>query len=147
MLQSSDGAMSAVFNLCLEIGYDALGRFSSTFSGHADEIDSDLAHRRLGEVGAPREDPRWTWSYISPLHPSECRHYSLLASGTLVYPDEEAKGRSASMRADGQLRIWHQPAVVSSKSRSPAGRSPGCRLRAWARVPAPRRPVAPTRLD
>jgi hypothetical protein len=86
MLRSSDGAMSAVFNLCPEIGYDALGRFSSTFSRHADEIDSDLAHRRLGEVGAPREDPRWTWSYISPLHYSECRHYSLLASGTFSLP-------------------------------------------------------------
>jgi hypothetical protein len=85
-------SLSSINNLCPEIGYDIFGYFSVLFHRYADEIDVDVAHRRLSREGAPHSDPHWQWASISPQHYTECRMYSILA--TVIQLDSRAPRKS-----------------------------------------------------
>jgi hypothetical protein len=65
-------------NYCPEVSYEGFGLFASSMARYADELDLDFSHRRLGEIGAPREDWRWTWAHVHPMHYTECALYSPL---------------------------------------------------------------------
>lgn len=69
-----------VSSICPEIGYDIFGYFASGFYRYPDEVDADLAYKRLSEEGAPPTDPRWTWARVYPEHYTECRLYSILSA-------------------------------------------------------------------
>ena len=76
------GKPSIFSNLCPEVSFDCFGRFVSNFAYHADEIDADIAHRKLAaEVGGTSHDWRWAWSSATPLHYADCPLYSLLLLG------------------------------------------------------------------
>lgn len=67
-------------NFCPEVAFDVCGLFASELHRYADEIDTHTAHAQLVNEGVPASDWRWQWSYITPLHYSECRLYSQLLS-------------------------------------------------------------------
>ena len=81
VVSGQPGSPSMFANFCPEVLFDAFGWFASTLAYHADEIDTDNAHRELAKEGATTQDPRWIWSKIYPLHYSECRLYSPLLLG------------------------------------------------------------------
>jgi len=64
-----------VRDFCPKVSYDALAILHS-LSRYADEIDSDLAHARLGKMHAPASDWRWRWAHVRPMHFTECPIYS-----------------------------------------------------------------------
>jgi len=70
----------SLHNFCPEVAYDVHRLFASELHRYADEIDIDVAHKKLSKQGALASDWRWQWSNITPLHYSECRLYSLLGS-------------------------------------------------------------------
>lgn len=63
---------------CPEVSYEAFGLFASGLYKYADEIDRDLAHKRLSEIKAARDNWKWRWASISALHFTECSLYSPL---------------------------------------------------------------------
>ena len=65
-------------NFCPEVAFDRFGYFASSLHGHADEIDVDLAHRRLASRGAPRRHWGWAWSLVTPMHYTDCPLFSPL---------------------------------------------------------------------
>ncbi len=77
-----DGSKTEDFsNFCPEITYDRFGHFASYLGNYADEIDRDLAHQRLGELGISGEHWRWRWASIQAMHYTECPLYSPLTQG------------------------------------------------------------------
>ncbi len=84
MEQSSTWAKSArgimyVSNICPDIGFDIFGHFAAAFHWYGDEIDWDLAQKRLSKSKADAGDPRWKWATVFPEHYTECRLYSILS--------------------------------------------------------------------
>lgn len=75
------GSPRHFINFCPEVAYDNFGVFASSLHRHADEIDTDTAHRNLAEDGAAPDDWRWQWAHISPMHYTTCPLYSPLLSG------------------------------------------------------------------
>ena len=65
-------------SFCPEITYDRFGYFVSYLSDYSDEIDRDLAHRKLGEQDIVSEHWQWRWSSVQAMHYSECSLYSPL---------------------------------------------------------------------
>ncbi len=49
---------------------------------YPDEVDRDLAYRRLKHSRASEDDPRWTFATVIPEHYTECRQYSVLRGAT-----------------------------------------------------------------
>jgi len=90
-VDSAGEKISAYNNFCPEVAFDRFGIFATYLSPHVDEIDTSLAHERLGREGAPAEDPRWTWRAITPQHYSECPFYSQLSHG---WPKLLARGQT-----------------------------------------------------
>ena len=78
-ISHSDGQFSSVSNFCPEVSQRVFGIFASGIYRYADELDRDLAHRRLGATGAPSDDPGWNWAAVTPAHYTECREYSVLS--------------------------------------------------------------------
>jgi hypothetical protein len=70
--------MSIFSNFCPEISFDSFGYFATFLSRYADELDTDMAHERLGRQHADVNDWRWQWSRIIPMHYSACPLYSVL---------------------------------------------------------------------
>lgn len=63
---------------CPEVAFERFGYFVSHLGRYSDEIDHDLAHEKLGKIGAPSEDYRWAWSSVTSMHYTECPLYSVL---------------------------------------------------------------------
>ena len=69
---------SHFWTFCPEVAFDRFGYFASSLNAYADEIDHDLAHKKLGRERAPTKDWRWAWASINPMHYAECPLYSVL---------------------------------------------------------------------
>lgn len=63
---------------CPEVSYERFGYFATYLGRYSDELDHDLAHKKLGEINAPSKDYRWAWSSMKPMHFTECPIYSVL---------------------------------------------------------------------
>ena len=63
---------------CPEVAFERFGYFASYLGRYSDELDHDLAHKKLGEIGASSKDYRWAWSSVAPMHFTECPLYSVL---------------------------------------------------------------------
>jgi hypothetical protein len=63
---------------CPEVSYERFGYFASYLGRYSDELDHDLAHKKLGELRASSKDHRWAWSSVTPMHFTECPLYSVL---------------------------------------------------------------------
>lgn len=75
-----NGDKKSIFsNFCPEISFDIFGLFADNLNRYADEVDSDITHRRLEKETQPK-DWRWQWAFISPLHYLKCPVYSQLIS-------------------------------------------------------------------
>lgn len=66
---------------CPEVVYDRFGLFVTELHKYSDEIDMSVAHEKLCKERALPDDWRWNWSYIEPMHYTECPLYSLLRAG------------------------------------------------------------------
>ena len=96
-----DNKFAGVRNFCPEVSFDRFGYFASSIHRYADELDIDLAHKRLAEDGVNSTDPHWSWSTVTPLHYTECREYSILietTSGKRKKSSRARKGFSAKLR-------------------------------------------------
>ena len=71
---------SMFLNFCPEVTFDIFGLFASALGNYTDEMDRDFAHRRLQREDVPSNDWRWSWSFVTPMHYSQCPLYSLLSS-------------------------------------------------------------------
>ena len=68
----------SVDRFCPEVSYDRFGLFASFLHEYIDEIDRESLyeyHKRTGTLD--QLDPKWQW--ITPLHYTECREYSIFA--------------------------------------------------------------------
>ena len=78
-ITSCDDKKSGFYNFCPEVSFDIFGLFAISLHRYADEIDKDVAHDKLGEIGYPK-DWRWEWAHVEPLHYLKCPVYSQLIS-------------------------------------------------------------------
>jgi len=69
------------WRFCPEVSFDRFRVFASDLADYSDDIDRAVAHARLAREHAPPEDPRWAWTFVHPMHYSECPLYSLLQLG------------------------------------------------------------------
>jgi 5-methylcytosine-specific restriction endonuclease McrA len=83
-----------LLDFCPEVNYQVFGLFASSLDEYADEIDRDVAYRRLEREGAPGADPRWRWCVTIPRHYSECREFSIFSDAALAGPPKASKVRS-----------------------------------------------------
>lgn len=68
-------------HFCPEVSFDRFGLFAAELHKYADEIDVGGTHQMLLKEGASSNDWRWSWSYVEPMHYTECPLYSLLKLG------------------------------------------------------------------
>lgn len=66
-------------NFCPEVAFEIFGYFASYLARYSDEIDQGIAHNKLGEGIAVKNDWRWAWGALSPQHYTDCPLYSVLA--------------------------------------------------------------------
>lgn len=66
-------------NFCPEVAYDQFGLFATFLNDYVDEDARDSLARRLTEIGASQDDPRWRWASIRPQHYAECPLHSALS--------------------------------------------------------------------
>jgi len=77
-IEGPSGSPRIFSKFCPEVAYDRFGYFASYLSRYADGIDTDLAHKRLGEEGVQRSDWRWQWRFVEHMHYTDCPLYSVL---------------------------------------------------------------------
>lgn len=65
-------------NYCPEVLYTLFGYFASSVHHFNDEIDQQIAEIRLTKIKADRNNWRWYYSSIIPLHYSDCEYFSLI---------------------------------------------------------------------
>lgn len=85
---------------CPEVAFERFGYFASYLGRYSDELDQDLAHKKLGEMGASSKDYRWAWSSVMPMHFTECPLYSVL-----FY---RSKGTTAANAEKEKLDEWYK---------------------------------------
>lgn len=88
-------------NFCPEVSYERFGNFGSGYGDYADQIDTDLAHKRLAEIRASNTDWRWRWAWLKPMHYSECPLYSLLAPRGKAHAGTDASGPEVTLGIPG----------------------------------------------
>lgn len=71
-------------HFCPEVTFERFGYFASFLSHYSDEIDRDHAHMTLNREYVSKEDWRWLWSGLEPMHYSKCSTYSPLAHSNLA---------------------------------------------------------------
>jgi hypothetical protein len=86
---STQGEIRSFDNICPEVSFDVFGIFVSHLHRYSDEIDTGLAHKHLGELGASSEDFRWAWENVTPLHYLSCSYYSLLQTNPIGAKDSD----------------------------------------------------------
>lgn len=74
-------------NFCPEVTSERFGYFASYLGRYADEIDKDVVHGQLVKGHAVKNDWRWSWASVDPMHYTDCPLYSVL---------EHRAGNSAS---------------------------------------------------
>ena len=92
-ISGSNGRNTQFSNFCPEVTFEIFGYFASKLGRYIDEIDQDIAYKRLGEMKPLKNDWRGTWAYIQPQHYSECPLYSILSH------------RGANLELDSQNQI------------------------------------------
>ena len=90
------GKRKCMSKFCPEVSYKIFGLFASGLYPHADEIDTGLAHERLGREGADLSHPGWQWSAVEPCHYTECPEYSILQHAASMQSNEKDKQSSTS---------------------------------------------------
>ena len=106
---------SGFSNFCPEVTYDRFHLFATGLYRYADEIDSDLAHERLGREGARRANWRWAWAAITPMHFTECPLYSPLTRGSGLPPKAVKETRQAEVMDEAS---GHRAGAVADKDRA-----------------------------
>ncbi|MBN1971794.1 MAG: hypothetical protein JW870_20715 [Candidatus Delongbacteria bacterium] len=69
---------SLLINFCPEVAYLRFGYFASSLSVFADGYDIHERHRYLEREKVDRNDWRWYFQSLTPLHYTECSYYSIL---------------------------------------------------------------------
>lgn len=77
-VRSSSEKFLGASNYCPEVLYERFGVFAKSVSSFPDEIDQDAMHKYLESINAPRNDARWFWNHVEPLHYTDCPLYSVL---------------------------------------------------------------------
>jgi hypothetical protein len=86
---SGSPSSKCLTNYCPEITYESFGVFASFLSEHVDEIDRDMAVRRLSKEGVSQESWKWRWASLASMHYTECPLYSpLLHQPVSTLPDK-----------------------------------------------------------
>jgi hypothetical protein len=90
-------------HLCPEVSHEAFGLFAEFLARYADELDGEYASERLGEIGAPSDDWRWSWQQVSPMHYADCPLYSPLLHDASASAKKEWWERPAGIVTLGVL--------------------------------------------
>ena len=77
-IMGKTGEASIFSHFCPEIMYDVFGYFTSYLSYYCDELDMQNTHERLKAEKVNKDDYRWYYQSIYPMHYTECHLYSLL---------------------------------------------------------------------
>jgi len=87
-IMSRDGEPVGFYHFCPEVIFMVYGLFACDLHRYSDEIDLEMAHKRLANIGAKR-DWRWHWNMVVPQHYTGCPLYSkLLSTNTSGRSDE-----------------------------------------------------------
>jgi len=89
-------------NFCPEVTYERFDFFASALGRYSDDLDRDIAQGHLSRSGVPTTDWRWSWSFVSPMHYTDCPLYSLLVAR--VSPGPTAQSRAATQAEVLQLK-------------------------------------------
>lgn len=111
-ISHSDGKFCSITNFCPEVAYDVFGLFASSLWRYADELDSDLAHEKLGREQARSDDPRWQWSSVTGRHFTECREYSLFGDMTATKTGRRRTAARAGMSAKLRWQVFSRDNFV-----------------------------------
>ncbi len=65
-------------NFCPEVINDRFGWFACLLQSFSHESEKKLMHARLRKGNITKNDWRWTWAKVIPLHFTDCSLYSLL---------------------------------------------------------------------
>jgi hypothetical protein len=110
----TDGSPDQFMNYCPEVMFDRFGLFASGLSGYADELDRDLARSKLGKEHATADDWRWRWSFVSPLHYTECALYSPLLhdSSKVTSGQKPNQTQQKTEKTDGKTVLYFVVGLV-----------------------------------
>jgi len=67
-------------NFCPEVVSKIYGIFASSIYHYVDDIDIEIAEKALIKEQADRDDCRWIYSSIVPVHYLDCEYYSIIAA-------------------------------------------------------------------
>ena len=105
-ISGSETKSSIFSNFCPEVLFDGFGLFATVLSRYADELDLETAHARLATQDADRNDWRWQWSDMIPMHYSACPLYSVLANQKSIVKDQMARStEKTSTRTEKDLFV------------------------------------------
>lgn len=86
-ITGSEGKPRGYRHFCPEVVYDNFGYFADSLHDFIDEIDMDGASRRLKTINAEKNDWRWHFMSLNPIHFTECYLYLLLQTHRAQYAD------------------------------------------------------------